>query len=619
MLACHIGVSTWKCRRQQQVLDRTYLYWSGHKEATVVLLNSHSRLLNTMGALKSRHKTHELNHASTRTFKRFSSTEFYDENAFICPVCNHELHEPKIIPTCQHNVCKKCLLGLVKSNFRSIKCPVCRRATTIRSKARVSELSTNIQLVQRIQDEPGWHERNGVKQAVEESVAQLDLFEVESRRGCNETLERIASQGEEVKREIHEQANTLVNLIREHERVLLHEVNNATEAYRNKREESNANELKSFEDEMTTLKAKAEEVMSTEADLVAIFEGHEDIIHKLQDFNQKCTKTSQRSAQEDSDIATLTFKCNNTEIALKYDGSLGSVILYPCANPLPLQISKQENTLVNKDQLCQAVLTVHQENAKLGCFLPVAVAVSPISNEIAVLDKANKHVYLLNEKKCRLAFAVEGSPMDLAFCCVTNDIILADGRRSCLTWFYNNQLFDSTSKSEEFLSHSFNSITSHTSGRFIVTSKRKPLSASSSTVLVFNSRHELDFEFGQEQLSSPEKAIYYSEQFFVSDAEERCVKVFDGRGRLLRRFGNKMLTRPAGLSLDSENNYILVCDSAENSVLVFDEFGNIVSDFKTAKKPMNAAKTQNGRVVVACEGSHCVQFYPYLYILLGMS
>nr|XP_058958125.1 E3 ubiquitin-protein ligase TRIM71-like [Pocillopora verrucosa] len=95
-------------------------------------------------------------------------------------------------------------------------------------------------------------------------------------------------------------------------------------------------------------------------------------------------------------------------------------------------------------------------------------------------------------------------------------------------------------------------------------------------IQVFTMDGEPVFKFGDsgpERLDHPSSCVCYEEKFFVTERKNNCVKVFDGKGQLLYKFGEKgngdgQMNKPCGLCVDKHNN-IFLCDGRNNRVQQF--------------------------------------------------
>ncbi|XP_078576764.1 uncharacterized protein LOC144862271 [Branchiostoma floridae x Branchiostoma japonicum] len=87
------------------------------------------------------------------------------EDVLSCPICNHQLTEPKALP-CQHTYCCKCLQELAKrTDRRRFPCPECRKMVSIPSQG-VEAFPTNF-LVANVLEKVRHHKEEKKKQADE--------------------------------------------------------------------------------------------------------------------------------------------------------------------------------------------------------------------------------------------------------------------------------------------------------------------------------------------------------------------------------------------------------------------------------------------------------------------
>lgn len=105
------------------------------------------------------------------------------------------------------------------------------------------------------------------------------------------------------------------------------------------------------------------------------------------------------------------------------------------------------------------------------------------------------------------------------------------------------------------------------------------------------------------------------DQIIVSDSGNDCIKVFDTAGNFKRKFGN--LSCPMGVSVDRRDN-IIVADAGNFRVQMFDSHGNylrsLVSDTDEIGpdvKPLNVAVTPAGNVAVLLRGTQFAEIRVY--------
>ena len=108
---------------------------------------------------------------------------------------------------------------------------------------------------------------------------------------------------------------------------------------------------------------------------------------------------------------------------------------------------------------------------------------------------------------------------------------------------------------------------------------------------------------GPEKLNKPISCIAYRNRFFVSDAGNNCIKVFDQSGTFLYKFGIRGsedgdLENPYGISVDSSKN-LLVCDRNNNRVQQFSLDGLFTGKTITdIASPTGIATAPDGRILV---------------------
>lgn len=95
--------------------------------------------------------------------------------------------------------------------------------------------------------------------------------------------------------------------------------------------------------------------------------------------------------------------------------------------------------------------------------------------------------------------------------------------------------------------------------------------------------------------------------YVVSNALN-CVQVFSSDGRLLSLFtGNSTLRSPTALAID-ENGYLLVSESDNSRICIFDHNENLVTSVST-HAPNGISLDVHGDIYVATPGNYCVKKY----------
>ncbi|CAH3112238.1 unnamed protein product [Pocillopora meandrina] len=130
-----------------------------------------------------------------------------------------------------------------------------------------------------------------------------------------------------------------------------------------------------------------------------------------------------------------------------------------------------------------------------------------------------------------------------------------------------------------------------------------------SRIQVFTMDGEPVFKFGDsgpERLDNPVGCVCYEEKFFVADKNNNCVKVFDGKGRFLYKFGEKgngdgQLNSPYGLCVDKYGN-LLVCDPGNGRIQQFSSEGTFTGKTSakvTLRGPCGVATMPDDRILIS--------------------
>ena len=93
-------------------------------------------------------------------------------------------------------------------------------------------------------------------------------------------------------------------------------------------------------------------------------------------------------------------------------------------------------------------------------------------------------------------------------------------------------------------------------------------------------------------------------QLYVSDVCNQRIQVFTDEGQLVRKFGTDQLQGPLGLTVTSDGS-VLVADSANNCVAVFDKKGKLVQSI-AVEEPTVLAVDSRGDLLVSSARNTCV-------------
>ena len=128
--------------------------------------------------------------------------------------------------------------------------------------------------------------------------------------------------------------------------------------------------------------------------------------------------------------------------------------------------------------------------------------------------------------------------------------------------------------------------------------------------------YSLEMELGEDQLVSPEKAIFYNGKFFVSDSDSKknitMIKVFDAEGAFETSFDEDKyslgqrdnmgidIVYPIKITFDSSNNTLLAYHGIPREIRVLRLDGSQVSSMKTVSGARDIALTKDRQIVATC-------------------
>jgi hypothetical protein len=124
-----------------------------------------------------------------------------------------------------------------------------------------------------------------------------------------------------------------------------------------------------------------------------------------------------------------------------------------------------------------------------------------------------------------------------------------------------------------------------------------------------------DFDGGRGALHEPVSIfIDRKDRVFVSDAAAAKILIFDYFGNFISEIESPVLSRPAGLSLDEFGN-LFVADVAKSQILVFDEQGSLILSFGSPGDKFGAFNephdvcVHGNRLYVADSNNHRIQVF----------
>ena len=271
------------------------------------------------------------------------------------------------------------------------------------------------------------------------------------------------------------------------------------------------------------------------------------------------------------------------------------------------------------------VLSFGQQGSSEGMFNgPCGVAVNE-RDEIAVSDSGNHRVQVFSSNGTYLrSFGAVGDkqgefhmPSGIAFDANENIVVGNSG----------NQFIQIFTREGKYLSHFFghsgpdlcppepSGLSVDSDGNIIVPDYQKKL------VKIFSPGGQLLHTIGSGHLTFPIHCIQNNNIFLVSDRGEHGIKMFDRKGKFLKKVGskgvgNKQFNDPCCLSVDKAGQ-LMICDELNQRVQLLDiPSGKFRTKFEIKGKgigglgnPVSMAVLSNGRIVVSDSLHHCVHIY----------
>ena len=302
-----------------------------------------------------------------------------------------------------------------------------------------------------------------------------------------------------------------------------------------------------------------------------------------------------------------------------------------CIGELKTQITEKapasdgfSSDTANFQLMGQVIKKIGHKGTRSGNFRNPGGVASNENGEIAVTDYFNNRVEVFNERgKFLFKFGKKGNaegqfmgPTGIAYS-RNNKLVVMDSRN------YRVQIFDNAG---QYLL-SFGKRGSN-EGEFGLA--EGIFVDNDNTILVTDTENNrvqiflLDGTFvrqfggrGPEGFDKPLGTVYHKDEFYTSDKGNNCIKVFDRVGGYVRQFGRVGFATsefqcPRGITVDSTNDFILVCDTENHCIHVFKLDGTYVTKFGTKKTPVGIDLLKGRQVIVSSYYGHCVQILTYL-------
>ena len=279
--------------------------------------------------------------------------------------------------------------------------------------------------------------------------------------------------------------------------------------------------------------------------------------------------------------------------------------------PIPAVVSGDED----RSSSGSLIQRIYSSSCGNEDFKPFSVAASRHSDNFAVLDRENKHVHIFNEdREIMSSFRVRyGNLFDIAFSNEDEIIVVNRGRNRLLHFdFWGN--FHKKVMSAPKENVKFTSLTVDVHGRYIISSSPYYSHEFSGNtvpcILVYSPSGNLTSSFGEDDLVAPKKAVFLSGKFYVADSEPGHVLVFDKTGSYIDDLSTddygieNLLVMPSGITVNCNNRNILVGDTLDSTVYVFNRNGDYLYciDIPTGEEPIQVAVTKIQNNLLVCTG-----------------
>lgn len=553
-----------------------------------------------------------------------------------CPVCLEDFLEPKTLPSCAHNVCRMCLEKIVVEDSREIRCPVCRKESTVPDKG-VIGFPTNCLIVKLLEATPGRVERIELRRCLETMKDEFNTVQRDLKKLTSQKQERL-ERCDEIKHEISTCATNLVKLIRKQEKELFDKMDDLIAqdmeilSHDKRKEECEGirRELRDFitkteavlkssevpklvqmkeilVEEGKIVKRKAKEFYTEEPHSIILLARFEQILDLEKGFGR---------------IKTGTELDSHDDRGNGYARQNGTNSL-PTLSSLDLSLPVFQTAFV--------IRTVVGSNLGLDSISPVAIASNSASDDIAVAEPDHNRILVLNSRGGLKRRIASGS-LQYSGVAFTGDgeIVAVYSSKELLYIDPNTGKISGNFKTTDHgVKH--RSVTCDHSGRIIVTSEPSSMFYKSA-VCVYGTGNNINAQkavlkftcYGSSLTSSPFKALYHRGEYFVSDTAKECIVVYNEQGNFVRQFGawgsmlrrgngrsrNEFgeLTSPTGIALDPTGENLLICDVSTKSIQMYTTGGQFISKFSVEGRPSDICVLQDGTIVVCSKTDNWIKF-----------
>ena len=552
------------------------------------------------------------------------------EHEISCPVCLDEFEEPKCLPNCAHNVCQHCLEGMVKKRQSSIECPVCRIESAIPNGG-VAAFPKNHLLVRLIERTPGRKEKEAIKEALKNCKGKLEGAET-ALKEMEDRYETSRSQAEQIKQKIKSMAENVVTMVREQETKMLSEIDQKLSQNRHE------GTFEMHKSNTSVLCENASSCIQTVGDILQngvvsdLKDLKEALIEELNEFSKSLeSRMFWANCEFTHPFDVSLANTESVDKFIKEKCLLGNLTINTDSEPVTEDIPTASafsglciaTPVVQESidySLCGSLIQiVDSSSCGVANFTPFSVAVSRSSGHFVALDEEMKHVHIFNEegeplKKFRIMY---GDLWDIGVS-NENEIVVLNRESNRVLHYDMNGNFRKKFVTAPKENVKFTSLSVDIHGRFIISSCPCYEETQDDTmphILVYNPSGKLTLSFGDETLSSPEKAVFLNGKFFVVDHGNECIMVFDKSGNFLEEIGKGRLNHPCSIAVDYTNGSFAVSDRGTSTIQIFSQDGRLLHCFGTEHIPLQVSFMKNYKNLLVCfeidDGKKNIQMLTY--------
>ena len=539
-----------------------------------------------------------------------------DENeseASSCQMCLSANEELKAFSSCGHGVCKHCFEDIIQSTEVCLRCPVCKEeltSTKINTKAEKMESCENDQRI----DE---NERSCILNLQEKCKTKIEkieevLLEIDH---CQQVKRKRACQ---LKQEIHEMADGLVEMIRKQEREFCEKLEEDAAREVEKIDSVHKLTLEAFLEKSKQFVSATETVLSGPTGDASVLTKENIILHSMEIIEANLYPSGVELIASDSHSFTFETNCKLVEKLVKEGIGRLKANHSPVSKVNPHRLSRMLSVHFHTPEV---LLTLRAQDIGLDTFSPISLASD--GKAIAVADPENHSILLLDKNgKLRKQFTAKDStfgPATFSGLSFTkgNEILAVHG--STHIHFINPETGRFRLSYQTSPNHGvkYCFISCDEKGRVIVTCE-PAMKGYRACVFVHSEspfgEPELKFGFtGENRLEFPFRALYHKDEYFVSDMEKGSIMVFSKDGSFVRQFGNRErgegeLVLPIGLVIHPQSETAFVCDWGSNSLQVYKLNGSHVYTYTLQGRPTDVALLEDRTVVVCSKDDKWIKF-----------